>query len=55
MNETTKAIIDNIIEELFALQESINGGDVSVPTKAVKAKRLRLKRWRCSQSRRAPS
>jgi len=34
MNETTKAIIDNIFEELFALQESIDGGDVSVPTKA---------------------
>ena len=34
MNETTKAIIDNIFEELIALQESIDGGDVSVPTKA---------------------
>jgi hypothetical protein rflaF_11304 len=34
MNETTKAIIDNIFEELIALQESIDGGDVSVTTKA---------------------
>lgn len=34
MNETTKAIIDNIFEELIALQESIDGGAVSVPTKA---------------------
>ena len=34
MNDTTKAIIDNIFEELIALQESIDGGDVSVPTKA---------------------
>lgn len=34
MNETTKAIIDNIFEELTALQESIDGGAVSVPTKA---------------------
>ncbi|MCM1006489.1 MAG: helix-turn-helix domain-containing protein [Ruminococcus flavefaciens] len=33
MNETTKAIIDNIFEELIALQESIDGGDVSVTTK----------------------
>ncbi len=34
MNETTKAIIDNIFEELIALQESIDGGSVSIPTKA---------------------
>ncbi len=33
MNETTKAIIDNIFEELIALQESIDGDAVSVPTK----------------------
>ena len=26
MNDVTKAIIDNIFEELFALQESIDGG-----------------------------
>ena len=31
MNQKTKAIIDNIFEELFALQESIDGDDVSVP------------------------
>lgn len=34
MNDTTKAIINNIFEELIALQESIDGGSVSVPTKA---------------------
>ncbi len=34
MNETTKAIIDNIFEELIALQESIDGDAVSVPNKA---------------------
>lgn len=34
MNETTKAIIDNIFEELIALQECIDGGAVSVLTKA---------------------
>lgn len=34
MNETTKAIIDNIFEELIALQESIDGDAVSVSTKA---------------------
>lgn len=34
MNETTKAIIDNIFEELIALQESIEGGAVSVLVKA---------------------
>lgn len=34
MNETTKAIIDNIFEELIALQESIDGDAVSVLTKA---------------------
>ena len=34
MNETTKAIINNIFEELIALQESIDGDAVSVPTKA---------------------
>ncbi len=33
MNETTKAIIDNIFEELIALQERIDGGAVNVPTK----------------------
>ncbi len=34
MNETTKAIIDNIFEELIALQENIDSGAVSVSTKA---------------------
>lgn len=34
MNKTTKAIIDNIFEELIALQESIDGGAVSVLVKA---------------------
>ncbi len=34
MNETTKAIIDNIFEELIALQESIDGGAVRVSVKA---------------------
>ncbi|MDE6021084.1 MAG: helix-turn-helix domain-containing protein [Ruminococcus sp.] len=33
MNEITKAIINNIFEELIALQESIDGGAVSIPTK----------------------
>ena len=35
MNDVTKAIIDNIFEELFALQESIDGGAVNIPAKAV--------------------
>lgn len=34
MNETTKAIIDNIFEELIALQESIDGDAVSASVKA---------------------
>lgn len=34
MNETTKAIIDNIFEELIALQESIDGDAVSGSVKA---------------------
>ena len=33
MNDVTKAIIDNIFEELFALQESIDGGAVNIPAK----------------------
>ena len=35
MNDVTKAIIDNIFEELFALQESIDRGAVSIPANAV--------------------
>ncbi len=30
MNNTTKSIINNIFDELFALQESIDGGAASV-------------------------
>ncbi len=33
MNDVTKAIIDNIFEELFALQETIDGGAVNIPAK----------------------
>ena len=35
MNDVTKAIIDNIFEKLFALQESIDGGAVNIHAKAV--------------------